>query len=112
MISTWSLVIITIAVVVVVGFLIITLLKVNKVLDKTSVLVNNLNQELPFILTDLRRTSTNVNALVESVAHGAQQAAAGVDFVTSFKFGTALELLGIAQRGLGFLKKIMKRGEK
>lgn len=111
---TMSLFLIVIAVVVValVGFLIVTLLKVNKTLEKTSILIDHLNEKLPPLLSDLQNTASNINAVSDTLTQGVRQAAAGMEYFKSFKlFGTFFDSLEFIRRGLEFIRNLGHKGE-
>ena len=105
---------IAVAVVALVVFLIISLLKLNRLIDRTSFLVDRLNQDLPGLLADLRNVGANLHALSEHLSLGVSNATAaaaeGVEYLKNFKlFGVLLDAFTMIRRIARFLGKIAKR---
>lgn len=100
----------SLSIVALIVFLIITLIRVNRFLDKSSVLIDSLNDSVPAIMADLKNTSSNMSGISDSLSQGVNQAAAGLDYLRTFSLGRVIEIIQVLVKGIGFLRNILKRG--
>lgn len=100
----------SIAIVALVAFLVITLIRFNRFLDKSTMLLDNLNENVPPLMADLRSTGATINMISETVAQGVDQAAAGV--ARTFSWEGVIDLMKVAVQGIQFLRTILKRRDK
>lgn len=103
------LLIVSIAIVVLVGFLVFTLIRFNRLLEKSTLILETVREKLPAMITDLQNTSANMSAISDTLAQGVGQAAAGVESLRSFSMESVIALFRVVIKGINFLRGLLKR---
>lgn len=93
-------------------FLILSLIKLNRVLDNADTLLTNVNKTLPPVLSEIQNVSSEVNTIVSTVTRSVQQTASGLEYLRAIKMETALELIGIVHKLIKIFRRFVRRRDK
>jgi uncharacterized protein YoxC len=112
MVFSICMVLIALAVWILVCFLIVSTLKLNRLLNQTTLLVGQLNQGLPPILANAQDITANTNTAVGALAGGVQQTASGINYLKSTNITSVAETLIIIRKVFKLTRTLLEKRRK